>query len=84
MTKLNSDWFRNTNSKQKEELEYVLRNNSTLVQSILDILTRYENEELRSQISSSQYDNPSWAYKQADVNGARRALAKVRALFTFD
>lgn len=84
MKKLSSDWFRDKTPKQKEEIEFVLRNNTTLIQSILDILTRLENEESRSEISSSQYDNPSWAYKQADTNGARRALAKVRALFTFD
>lgn len=77
------DWFKGRSEKEKEDLEYVLRNNTILIQSILDILTRYEQEEDRSEISPSQYDNPSWAYKQADKNGARRSLSKVKALFTF-
>lgn len=77
------DWFKGRSQKEKDELEYVLRNNSILRQALLDILTRYEEAETRIEISSAQYDNPSWAYKQADINGAKRALAKIRTLFTF-
>lgn len=76
------DWFQGRSEKEKAELEYILRNNTILMQALLDILTRYEQAESRTEISSGQYDNPSWAYKQADINGAKRALAKVRTLFT--
>lgn len=77
------DWFQGLQDKERSDLEYVLKNNTILIQAILDILTRYEEQESRSEISVSQYDNPSWAYRQADTNGAKRALAKVRNLFTF-
>lgn len=77
-----ADWFQNRSGKEKEDIEYLLRNNSVLIEAFLEILTRYEQQEIRSEISTSQYDNPSWAYKQADTNGARRAFAKVRALFS--
>ena len=82
--RLCSDWFRELSEKEKSDLEYILRNNTILVSSLLKILTRYENEENRSEISASQYDNPSWAYKQADTNGAKRAYAKIRALFNME
>ena len=82
--KLQSDWFRNKNPKQKEEIEFILRNNVLLVSTILEILKRYEDEELRSQITVDQYENPSWAYRQADINGARRAISKVRSLFNME
>lgn len=79
--KICTDWFRDKSPKEKEDLEQILRNNTILRQALLEILTRYESEEGRSEISTSQYDNPSWAYKQADTNGAKRAYAKIRNLF---
>lgn len=80
-SKICADWFRDKSPKEKEDLEYILRNNTILREALLEILTRYESEEVRSEISVSQYDNPSWAYKQADTNGAKRAYAKIRTLF---
>ena len=32
---------------------------------------------------SSDYDNPSWAYKQADQNGYNRALEEIISLLDF-
>lgn len=81
---LKTDWFRDLSEKEKKDLEFVLRNNTILIQAFLDILTRYEKEEERSEITLDQYDSPSWSHRQADRNGARRALNKVRSLFTFD
>lgn len=77
-----SDWFTDVSGKDKEELTYVLQNNPTLIQAFLKILDRMEKEEGRHETSVSEYDSPSWAYKQADRNGAKRIISKVRALFT--
>ncbi len=81
-TKLSIDWFKDKNEKQKTEIDFVIRNNPVLVQSILDILSRYEEEENRSETSSADYDSPSWAYKQADRNGAKRMVRKIKNLFS--
>lgn len=79
--KLSIDWSRNKTDKEKEAIEFVLRNNVQLVQSILDIIDRYEKEEERAEMTLEAYESPSWAYAQADRNGARRALRKVKSLF---
>ncbi len=82
MNRPKSDWFIDVSGKEKDELIYVLQNNPILIQAFLKILDRMEKEEARSETQLSEYDSPSWAYKQADRNGARRIISKVRALFT--
>lgn len=82
MNRPKSDWFIDVSGKEKDELIYVLQNNPILIQAFLKILDRMEKEEARSETQLSEYDNPSWAYKQADRNGAKRIISKVRALFT--
>lgn len=70
--------------KEKESMEFILRNNQILVRRLLEILEKYDQEEYRAETSISEYDSPSWSHKQADRNGARRAIKKVRELFLFD
>lgn len=81
MNRPKSDWFKDVSAKDKEELLYVLQNNPILIQAFLKILDRMEKEEIRSEIQLTEYDSASWAYKQADRNGAKRIINKVRALF---
>lgn len=80
---LSADWFKDKSQKDKEAIEFTLRNNPALIQAILDIIDRYDQEQSRTEISLSEYDSPSWGYKQADRNGAKRQLAKFRQLFIF-
>lgn len=77
-------WFKNRNSREKEELEYVLRNNVLLKEAILSILETMKDTEERKEIRPDAYENPSWAYKQADINGAKRVIEEIRSLFIFD
>lgn len=39
------------------------------------------DEEESKETSTSQYKDPSWAYAQADRNGAKRMVRKLSALF---
>lgn len=50
------------------------------INSAQDILERLQQilEDKRTKVVlSTDYDNPSWAYKQADRNGYDRALTEV-------
>lgn len=44
---------------------------------ILELLESLEEENL-----VADYDSPSWAYRQADRNGANRKLAEIRKILT--
>jgi len=66
--------------EKKQSFENLLRN-STLVNSrLLEILQEmYESEEN----SSVDYESASWSHKQADRNGARRAIRQIMTLFEY-
>lgn len=83
MTKLPLAWLEGLEGKEKEDIEYVLRNNKILIGIFLKLLDRMEQEEIRAETNISEYDSSSWAFKQADRNGAKRAYRKIRTLFNF-
>lgn len=71
-------------SKAKDRnIKEILESSPTLVEIFLSVLDQMEQEDSRQETSQADYDSPSWAYKQADRNGARRAYGRVRGLFTF-
>lgn len=83
MNKLPQVWSKGLNAKDKEAIEYVLRNNSILIPRLLEIIQEMENEEIRAETDLNEYDSPSWSHKAADRNGARRAYRKIKNLFQF-
>lgn len=74
-------WFEGLETKDKEALEYVLLNNPVLIPRLLEIIGSYEQEELRAERGKTQYESPSWAYTQADRNGALRGYGNIKQLF---
>lgn len=72
MQPLLSNWFIGIQPSEKEEVEKIIRN-STIVR---DQLTKHLEHELRNKEANpvADYDNPNWAYKQADRLGEIRVL----------
>lgn len=54
--------------KTNEELAKVKVESSSLRKVLSDII----KEDLKSLEVFDEYDNPNWAYKQAEVNGKRK------------
>lgn len=48
------------------------------------LIDKMENELDQLETDQSQYDSPSWAALQADRNGFRRALRKIKKLNNLD
>lgn len=84
MQNLPTIWLRDKTPKEQEAIKELLKHNTLFINEFLSVLDKMESEELRKETTESQYDNPSWAYKQADSNGARRAYRKIRALFNME
>lgn len=56
------------------------------VSSAKDVLEKLEliiQGKMKEVTLSEDYDNPSWAYKQADRNGYNRALTEVLNILKF-
>ncbi len=68
--------FRGLDEKTKGEFRATLRHNP-LIKRLVEILDLWIEEEAPKKID---YDSPSWAFKQADKNGAIRALTKVKTI----
>lgn len=72
-----SVWFQGLNKEDKELLAKQL-SNSFLKDRLAEII-KSELRGLKSK--TSDYENPSWAFKQADQNGQERAYNFVLKLF---
>jgi hypothetical protein len=64
--------------KTKEEKEKLKR----IILSVPDLWDRFEDicKEMKRTNQVPDYDSPSWAYKQADMNGFNRALDEIMSL----
>lgn len=79
---MNESWKSIT--KDPKELEYLhaIFSNPFFQEALGKMVENLLAEESRKETSVSQYDNPSWAYAQADRNGAKRAYRKLTSLLT--
>jgi len=76
---LQAKWFpSDLTAEKKKDFESAIRN----CRHILDRLTEILEEELKSLEADQKadYQSPSWAYLQADNNGARRTLRNLLKL----
>jgi hypothetical protein len=72
-------WFMDLPKDQQEDFK-------KQVSSSKDVLEKLENilkTKIKEITLSEDYDNPSWAYKQADRNGYNRALTEVLNILKF-
>lgn len=77
---LSAKWFSRFHGTEdeKKDLEQLIRN-STI---ILDILTRVLETDLRNEEANrtADYQDPNWAYRQADRNGVVRTLKNLLSM----
>lgn len=80
-SRLSVEWF--TGLKTEEEKEY-FRRSIYASRQVLDKLLEIMNKRKASisSVTREDYDSPSWAYKQADRNGALREIESVIKLLT--
>lgn len=72
-------WKRGTgNSDEAWQERKQLVNKSRPILDILKDILEYELKCLESKkLSEQEYDKPSWAYYQADLNGSKRVYQKI-------
>lgn len=81
---MNESWKSIT--KDPKELEYLhaVFSNQFFSHAIEEMISRLLSEEERKEASVKQYEDPSWAFSQADRNGYKRALRKMSSLLSTD
>ena len=75
---MKTTWFTNLPKDQQEGFKKQINASRDVLERLKEILEAKQTEV----VLSTDYDNPSWAYKQADRNGYDRALTEVINLIT--
>jgi hypothetical protein len=70
--------------EEKKRFRSYIYNSRTILDRQLDILKGWEAELDNQETDVSAYETPSWAARQADNNGYRRCLKKMKHLLTLD
>jgi hypothetical protein len=74
-------WFQKCKTKEdKEALKKLVMSQRDTLDRLKEIL----EPMLKDTTPSTDYDSPSWAYKQADRNGFNRALTTVLDMINLD
>jgi len=82
---MQADWTHHLkDSTEKERFKKYLANNRTILERLSEILKQWEDELTAEELSETVYENPSWAAKQADINGYRRCLRHIQKILTLD
>lgn len=73
-------WFNGLDDKQAQQLKDILNHNTIFFDRFLEILDEFERELEGREYSLEDYENPSWAYKQAHINGQKTLIHKIKRL----
>ena len=74
---MKSSWFSGLEPDAKEQMESHYRSSPILRERLTHIIEGKISNRLKETRSLEAFDNPSWAYKQADSNGYERALLEI-------
>jgi hypothetical protein len=83
MTGISTEWIRGLPKDEQEDFEKSLRHSTVVLSRLVALLDEQLKNLDRIENSVEVYDSPSWAYKQAHINGERSRLTKIRQLFNF-
>jgi len=79
-SKLCSDWFIGVD-KSDEEAKKARIAELRAAEAAFDVLSSMLKQDIeqrrKAQTSNSRYEEPQWAYKQADYNGGIRELERI-------
>lgn len=78
-----SDWIKHLPEKERKDFEDVLRNSTYVLTRLQDILNTKVDTLDRKEVDLTAYENPSWAYQQAHLNGKRSGLLEALRLLEF-
>ena len=82
---MQSAWTKNLRTQEeKDRFQNTLLGSKEILNRLAELLKEKETELDRSEKSLETYANPSWAYKQAHLNGYAAALSYINKLINLD
>lgn len=77
-------WTRGLPDDQSQSFQNLLRNSSTLLSRLKELLEEELSQITKSESSIQDFEDGNWAVKQAFRNGDRSRIRKVIDLITID
>lgn len=77
---MKSSWTKGLAEDERKELEMHFNSSALLRKRLETILEQKDRSADIAAIVKDGYESPSWAYKQADTQGYRRALKEIAEL----
>lgn len=82
---MQSQWTSHlTDTEEKNKFKAYLHGSKGIFDRMNEIVDAWERDLTSTELSLDQYESPSWAARQADINGSRRYLRKMKQLITLD
>jgi len=72
-------WFNNLPKQDQDKFKQEVLNSKKVLDKLLEIVYN-----MRVESRTNDYDSPSWAFKQADMNGYNRALEEIATLIKIE
>lgn len=73
-------WTKGLEPDAAKEIKLHFNGGVQLRKRLSHILDDKINTKERESMKSSEYENPNWAYKQADAQGYKRAMKEILSL----
>lgn len=78
---MNNEWLKDCKTEEaKDDRRKMVRSATPTLNVLKMIVERYLRDEEQKRLSKAAYESPSWAYLQADANGAVRILKLIQTL----
>mgnify|MGYP001601879557 CR=1 FL=1 len=75
-------WINGLDAEKKTEMKKEFNSSSLLRERLSALITDKKRSNRKKNILESAYDNPNWAYLQADSVGYERVLEEVISLIS--
>lgn len=80
-----SAWTKHLKTEDdKARFKNELLGSKRVLNRLQELLKEQEDELTNTELSNDIYDLPNWDYRQADINGRRKALKTIKFLLTID
>lgn len=79
---MKKNWTTGLDTDQSKELRGDYKSSHLVRKRLRELLQQKIETSVKASRKEDAYENPNWAYKQADARGYERALAEIIALIS--
>jgi hypothetical protein len=74
-------WTRHLKTEEeKTRFKNIYSGSKQVLERLSELLDQIENDDDELETNPKVYDIPNWPYRQADLNGHRRAIKQIKKL----